>query len=325
MEGAAASAATGALQPVVEKLTALLGDEHERFKPARGEIGFLAQELDAIKAFLTEKSEVQDPGEEDRIWLKDVRELSYDIEDSLDELMLHDASDKSANPDGFMEKIRSLLERTKSHHRIAKEIEDLKEKGNRRCRASDQPEPVVNASNASIDPRALATFEDMTKLVGIDGPNGELVSLLEEDETGDDGSAQQQTRVISIVGFGGMGKTTLAHQVYQKLEGRYNHRAFLSVSRNPDIKGILRTVLYEVVERNDFEAVIEGDFVSRVAGEDQLVTKIREYLTGKRYYLKSFGPFCCRILNSESSFLLRKYIFSEEIDMPHSGNNRSIF
>lgn len=127
-------------------------------------------------------------------------------------------------------------------------------------------------------------FEDVTKLIGIDGPNGELIRLLEKDETGD-GSAQQQTRVISIVGSGGTGKTTLAHQVYQKLEGRYNHRAFLSVSRNPDIKGILRTILYEVVRQKDFEAVIKGDYVSRVDGEDQLVTKIREYLTGKRYFI----------------------------------------
>ena len=35
------------------------------------------------------------------------RELSYDIEDSLDEFLLH-ATDRSAEPDGFMEKVRSL-------------------------------------------------------------------------------------------------------------------------------------------------------------------------------------------------------------------------
>ncbi|CAL5095269.1 unnamed protein product [Urochloa decumbens] len=286
MEGAAASAATGALQPVVEKLTALLGKEYERFNLARGEIEPLAHELSAVKALLVEKSEIEDPGEEDRLWMKNVRELSYDIEDSLDEFMLHAAGDESAKPDGFLEKIRSLLESTKSRHRIAQEIEDLKKNvagGNQSCRAVHN-QPVANANNASIDPRALATFEDATKLVGIDGLNRELVRLLEQDRAGD-GSVQQQTRVISIVGSGGIGKTALAHQVYQKLEGRYNHRAFLSVSRNPDTRGILRTILYEVVRHEDFEAVIEGEYVSRVAGEDQLITKIREYLTGKRYFI----------------------------------------
>ncbi|CAL4908497.1 unnamed protein product [Urochloa decumbens] len=286
MEGAAASAATGSLQPVVEKLTALLGEDYERFNLARGEIESLAHELSAVKALLMEKSEVEDPGGEDKLWMKDVRELSYDIEDSLDEFMLHASADESAKPDGFLEKIRSLLERTKSHHRIAQEIEDLKKnvaEGDQSCRAVHH-QPVANANNASIDPRAIAMFEDVTKLLGIDGLNGELVRLLEQDRAGD-GSVQQQTRVISIVGSGGIGKTALAHQVYQKLEGRYNHRAFLSVSRNPDIKSILRTILYEVVRQEDFEAVIEGDYVSRVAGEDQLIAKIREYLTGKRYFI----------------------------------------
>ncbi|CAN6346618.1 unnamed protein product [Urochloa humidicola] len=284
MEGAVASAATGALQPVVEKLTALLGEEYQRFNLARGEVEPLTHELNAVKALLIAKSEAEDPGEEDKLWMKDVRELSLDIEDSLDEFMLH-AADEFAKPDGFMEKIGSLLERAKAHHRIAQEIEDLKKnvaQGNQSYRAGDQP--VANASNASIDPRALAVFEDVAKLVGIDGLNGELIRLLEKDRTGD-GSVQQQTRVISIVGSGGIGKTSLAHQVYQKLEGRYNHRAFLSVSRNPDVKGILRTILYEVVRQEDFDAVIEGDFVSRVAGEDQLITKIREYLAGKRYFI----------------------------------------
>ena len=195
------SAAAGALQPVVGKLGALLGEDHKRFEPMRGEIESLTHELDAITAFLIERSKVEDPDDgQDRLLMKDVRELSYDIEDSLDEFLLH-ATDRSAEPDGFMEKVRSLVERTKSRHQIAREVEDLKKKGievaetnHSSYRAGDQP--VVSATNASIDPRAVAMLEDATKLGGVDGPNGELVRLLEEDETGR-GSVQQQARVVS--------------------------------------------------------------------------------------------------------------------------------
>ena len=101
------SAAAGALQPVVGKLGALLGEDHKRFEPMRGEIESLTHELDAITAFLIERSKVEDPDAQDRLWMKDVRELSYDIEDSLDEFLLR-ATDRSAEPDGFMEKVRSL-------------------------------------------------------------------------------------------------------------------------------------------------------------------------------------------------------------------------
>nr|CAB3461294.1 unnamed protein product [Digitaria exilis] len=278
MEGAVASAATGALQPVVEKLTALLGEEYERFTHPRGEIESLARELSAVKAFMIEKSEVEDPGEQDKLWMKDVRELSYDIEDGIDEFMLH-AADESATPDGFMEKIRSLLESTKSRRQIAKEIEDLKQNPGKVAERNRR-----YSGGASIDSRALAVLEDMTKLVGIHGSNGELIRLVEEDQAGH-GSVQQQTKIVSVVGSGGIGKTTLARQVYQELKGRFRHQAFVHVSRNPDIKGILRSILYEVVSQKDYEAVIKGDYVSRVAGEDQLITKIREYLTGKRYFI----------------------------------------
>ena len=291
------SAAAGVLQPVVEKLTnLLLGEDHKRFEPMRGEIESLTHELDAMMAFLIERSKVEDPDDgQDRLWMKDVRELSYDIEDSLDEFLLH-ATDRSAEPDGFMEKVRSLVERTKSRHRVAREIGDLKkkaieaaERNQSSYRAGDQPVVSATATNASIDPRALAMLEDATKLAGIDGPNGELIRLLEEDQTGHD-SVHQQARVVSIVGSGGIGKTALAHQVYQAHNGGFLHRAFLSVSRNPDIKGILRSVLYQVVSPKDYEAVVKGDHVIREAGADQLITKIREYLTDRRYYLKNFRP-----------------------------------
>ena len=104
--------------------------------------------------------------------------------------------------------------------------------------------------------------------------------MLEEDETGH-GSVQQQARVVSIVGPGGIGKTALAHQVYKEHNGRFLH---------PDIKGILRSVLYQVVSPKDYEAVVKGDHVIREAGADQLITKIREYLADRRYYLKNFRP-----------------------------------
>ncbi|KAG2579307.1 disease resistance protein RGA5-like [Panicum virgatum] len=198
--------------------------------------------------------------------------------------MLHE----SAKPDGFMEKIRSLLDRTKSRHRIVKEIEDLKKKvievaeRKQRYRGGDQS--VVNANNASVDPRARFIFEDAMKLVGINGPKGELISLMEQDQSGD-GSFKQQPNLISIVGSGGLGKTTLANQVYQELKGQFKHRAFLSVSRNPDIKEILRSILYEVVSKEDFKDVMKGDYVSTVAAENQLIKTIWDYLQDKRYFI----------------------------------------
>ena len=63
-----------------------------------------------------------------------------------------------------------------------------------------------------IDPQLPALFVEAERLVGIDGPREKIIELLKDDDHG-------QRQVVSIVGFGGLGKTTLANQIYQKIKG----------------------------------------------------------------------------------------------------------
>ncbi|XP_044953640.1 disease resistance protein RGA5-like [Hordeum vulgare subsp. vulgare] len=273
MDAALVSVATGALKPVLEKLAALLGDKYRRFKEVRDEIKFLTDELAAMHNFLLKMSEVEDedPVVQDKAWMNEVRELSYDIEDHLDDFVARVDDDRSAKPDGFMEKIKYLLDRTKARRGIAKAIQSLKKQvvvvGKRHARYATR-EAISKPSNAMVDPRALAIFKDVSKLVGIDGPKDELIQLLSE-------PTQQQSRVVSIHGFGGLGKTTLANQVYKELVGQFDCHAFLSVSRNPDTMKVLRTILSQVTGK---------DYVNtKAGGEQQLITEISSFLLDKRY------------------------------------------
>eukprot|EP00267_Zea_mays_P051375 XP_020404316.1 disease resistance protein RPM1 [Zea mays] len=265
MEGALASAATGALQSVVAKLQALLRDEYRRLTGMRGKMEWLTGELVAMKAFLTDMSRDETPPDEQRkLWMKDVRELSYDIEDSLDDFFVQHA----AKPDGIMEKMASLLERTKSRHRIGKEFDAIKRKvmeADARRKSYSTDRPVAKARSSSIDPRALAIFEDARKPVGIDGAKDEVTRLLLGRLEQEGHQEQRQRQIVYIVGSGGLGKTTLAYQVYQQLKNRFEHRSFLSVSRNPDINVVFKTILHEVVTEEDRPSVFKGDYVSTVA------------------------------------------------------------
>ncbi|XP_047096159.1 disease resistance protein PIK6-NP-like [Lolium rigidum] len=275
MEGALVSAATG---PVVKKLFALLGDEYKRFKEVRDQIRFLASELTTMHAFLLKMSEEEEGGHDplDKAWMKEVLELSYDMVESIDDFMLR-IGDKDANPDGFIDKIKHLLAKLgkmKTRRRIGKEIEDLKkqiiEVGDRNARYKTG-RVVSKMSNLTIDPRALAIFEHASNLVGIAEPKADIIKMLTQDETC--GSAPQHPKVVSIIRFGGIGKTTIANQVYQELKVQFQCSAFISVSRTPDMMSVLRTILSEVSKQK---------YVDTQAGSIQhLICKIHDFLTDK--------------------------------------------
>ena len=87
---------------------------------------------------------------------------------------------------------------------------------------------ISPGKTTSVDPRITAMYTKMTDLVGID----ELITRLTKEE---DCISSAEQRIISIVGFGGLGKTTLAKAVFDKIKAQFNCSAFISVSQNPDM------------------------------------------------------------------------------------------
>ena len=124
----------------------------------------------------------------------------------------------------------------------------------------------------SVDPRLEAMYRKATEIVGIDGPKNELVKrLMNEDST-----SLQQPKIISIVGFGGLGKTTLALALLQDLKAKFDCHFFVSVSFNPDIKKILKNILVQLDE-NKYSHIDEAWEINL------LINKIIDFLKNKRY------------------------------------------
>ena len=126
-----------------------------------------------------------------------------------------------------------MLTRLRIRRQVAADIRDIKrrvvESGERRERYTvDMARPV-----AAVNPRLLAHYRKETELVGIDEARDEVISILME---GDDQVANQHGKVVSIVGFGGLGKTTLANAVYEKLKENFDCWAFVSVSQTPGMR-----------------------------------------------------------------------------------------
>ena len=121
---------TGAMSSLLSKLGDLLTDEYNLQKGVRGEIMFLKAEFERMQAALLMVSEApmdQQPSILIKLWARDVRELSYDIEDRVDIFMVSiDRAPKELHGlRGFIDRSMDLLTKPKIHHKLGTEIKDL--------------------------------------------------------------------------------------------------------------------------------------------------------------------------------------------------------
>lgn len=108
--------------------------------------------------------------------------------------------------------------------------------------------------------------EAVSVLVGIDDSKKKLINLLNNGE--------KKLNVISVCGFGGIGKTTLVKQIFRELGGQFGCRAFVRVSRKPDTRSLLRSILSQTGCRNHSEA----------CSILQLTDYLREHLQQRRCF-----------------------------------------
>jgi hypothetical protein len=278
MEAAVVSVSQGALGSLLGKLGDLLSDKFNPVKEAKGEIRFLKAELESIHVFLKKVSDTEEPDEQDKCWAKEVRELSYDIDDNIEDFMLRverQSNSRTSGFKGFIDRCMKLLTTMNTRYEVAKEFQGLKrrvmEVSERRTRYKiDDVAPKSNTT--AIDLRLLALHAETASLVGMDGPRDKLIQLMSEE-----GVPAYQLKVLSIVGFGGLGKTTLANEIYRKLEGKFQCRAFVSVSQKPNMRKILRTILSQA----GFAAPSDSNM--EMWEESELINALQKFLLDRRY------------------------------------------
>lgn len=270
---------TGAMGTLLPKLRELLTGEYKLEKSVREDLVLIQREMTSMSAALCKVEEVprQELHRQVKIWADEVREVSYVFEDSIDRFMLS-IGDASAGPD-LRKKTFALLKKDKPRHRIGVDIKGIKvrmqEMSDRRDRnrvdeISSYPSRFIN-----IDPRLMALYSHHSDLVGLEEPRQELIERLQPDWE----NYKRPLKTLSIVGFPGVGKTTLAKAVYEKIKVQFDCAAFVPVGRNPEMKKVLMDILCEV-DRQKYR----GGTTSAM-DERQLMNLVRELLADMRYFI----------------------------------------
>ncbi|KAM3206104.1 hypothetical protein ACQJBY_061656 [Aegilops geniculata] len=256
MEAVATAAATSFVEWMVPKLFDFLQAKHELRKNLKNDIIYIKNEFTMISAVIQDddrrggcRGGCEDVHME---WIKVVRELAHAIEDCIDRFM-HRVT--MSNPD--TRRLRQAVHRVKTvkaRTEFAAEIRELK----KRSEDVSKLRETYSNSNSSTSSQGWSSSDHTDTLtadeeedddtnstassivpVGMDGPRDELLNLIQQEE---------QLKVITIVGFHGMGKTLLANHVYRAIESQYEARAWVPPTKLRG-RGTAADVLKEILRQ----------------------------------------------------------------------------
>ncbi|KAM3254103.1 hypothetical protein ACQJBY_047929 [Aegilops geniculata] len=240
------TASQGATRSLPMKLESLLsGPEHGLRAEEMKKLRILQGDLQGlIDNYLLEPSEVESPASTANSWMEAVRDLSYDIDDFIYELA-HVVGRGGARINVVQKPPRLKISRFPAKLRRRQWITDEISAFRTRVREMIRRYKEYLDSNckwrpsSSGQPLPSLSGEAAIHLVGVDSSIKQLCGWLAND-------GQPCHKVASIVGTGGVGKTTLAKQVCRILGGQYECLAFVRTSRKPDMKGLLTSILSQV-------------------------------------------------------------------------------
>ncbi|XP_066389251.1 putative disease resistance RPP13-like protein 3 [Miscanthus floridulus] len=266
------SMARSMLGSAVSKAAAAAAQEMSLLMGVQNEIWFMKDELETMQAFLVAPEVTKKKDKLVKVWAKQVRDLSYDIEDCLDEFTVHVGS----------QSLSQQMMKLKDRHRIAVQIRNLKARVEEVSKRNTRYHLIkTEASNTTMDETESyledirnhsASNIDEAQLVGFDEPKKKLLEMIQEVRA-DDGHA----RVISVVGMGGLGKTTLARKIYESKEDiakNFTCRAWITVSQSFLKIDLLKDMIKQLLGDKSLERCLK-----QLEGKGLHVNDLASYLT----------------------------------------------
>ncbi|XP_059640749.1 disease resistance protein RPM1-like [Cornus florida] len=273
--------------PLLDKVEHLFPQQLKLLVRLGKEVEFIKSEFMSLNAFLRDADVTEESDLVLQLWVKEVREVALDTEDAIDELLLRVAIRTAYHHHhhsngGFIGKVFFFIKTLKSRQRFAFELQSI------RCRVREIGErhqkyhhPKFNiisgqgsssttvVKNKRCNIRGDALLQEEAELVGIDWPKSELIRWLFDDY-------HSEKKVISVVGMGGLGKTTLVKKVYdQAVRKHFESQAWITVS--PSFK--MKDLLIDMIQQLKGSVAQEMERMNT----ERLMYIIHEFLQGKRY------------------------------------------
>ncbi|GLT67364.1 hypothetical protein SLA2020_396790 [Shorea laevis] len=265
----------------ISKLISAIADQINLAVSWKAELRRLKDTLTMIRGLLQRVGERQVTDPDVKLWLERLRDAASDADDVLDEVAYENLKRKIEIQNHIRRKVcyyfslsNPLIFQMKMAKKIKNIIATVDDINKQAQGFRLQPIPVgLGVDHRRGNPQTTS-FCDVSQVVGRDDDVSRIVELLI------DTANQLPLRVISIIGMGGLGKTTLAQSVRNKLkkEGIKNDFAkivWVCVSENFDVERILKEMLESVT----------GSGCGNITNVDTVIQNIQNELVGENYLL----------------------------------------
>ncbi|OMO58719.1 Disease resistance protein [Corchorus olitorius] len=269
------------------KIVSILENEVALFSGVRHEINEIKLELTTMGSFLEDADRRRVHSKTGSAWISSVRDMVFEVEDIIDEFTYHVNKQKQL---GFFPKVIRYPGNLLLRRKVAVKLRDINQRiksiaeRNQRYGGANQIEGAyMNFGGTSLnyDPNWLRNFSESSlflkddDLVGIEKAQKKLLGWLLHEEP--------RRTIVSVVGMGGLGKTTLVANTFNKhiVKQHFDCCAWITVSQQYGIQLILKSMIKEVYKKAN-EQIPEN--LSSMSYRD-LVETLVEILQTKRYLI----------------------------------------
>ncbi|MED6182968.1 hypothetical protein PIB30_033570 [Stylosanthes scabra] len=280
---------------VLENLSQLLAQEVNLLYGVEDKVRSLHSELKIISALLKASEGKKSKKEIEQEVLSQIRDVAYEAGDVIDTFVANMAMHKRRNK---LWRMLHGFDHAKLRHDVAGKIDSIKatineirdnkikydvfqQEGEPMSTREDEERVVLlHKKRRNVEEDDVVGFVHDSKVI--------IKRLFEEDS---------QSNVVSIIGMGGLGKTTLARKVYKsdEVKEHFHCRVWVYVSNDCKVKDLLLAILkhlmpnreyeYERKKKGKKERDIEKPIELSTLSEDELKLIVHDYLKMRRYLL----------------------------------------
>lgn len=269
------------LQVVLDKLATPFLERVSELYGIKNEVKRFLRTLPMVHAVLGDAEAQQFTNRALRLWLEELKEVAYELEDLIDEFSPEAIISRNRSGNSFSDQVSALIPNPLGQflnyrdllpklNQVKERLENLvAEKSNFNLRE------WIGSNISGYDKRRrgrqTGSFIIESEVFGRDEDKERIVKLLVSNyrRLGD-------VLIVSVVGLGGLGKTTLAQLAYndERVARHFDLRLWVSVNDEFDLVKIMISII-EGASRSKCEFL----------GMDVLQFQLRELLLGKRYLL----------------------------------------